>query len=135
VNPVQPTPGSEPTRRRPDNRFAVRQVKVHRDGAITFAIKVRGPGITRALVTARRARFVRTVQSRAAGHRFVFGRTYKRARRATTLRLRVSPNARGRRLVRHHAGRLRLRLSVSYTPTGGRSRRVGFPGLRVHGLS
>jgi virginiamycin B lyase len=124
VNPVPPTPGSGPPRRGPDNRFAVRRVKVHRGGAITFAIKVRGPGTIRALVTARIAR-----------HRFAFGRTYRRARRATTLRLRVSPNARGRRLVRHHASRLRLHLSVRYTPTGGRSRRISFSGLRFPGSS
>jgi DNA-binding SARP family transcriptional activator len=124
VNPVGPPVGPDGAPPRPNNRFALRQLKVHRDGAITFAVRVRGPGTIRALVTARRAR-----------QRFVFGRTYKRARRATTLRLRVSPNARGRRLVRHDASRLRLRLSVSYTPTGGQSRRVGFPRLRVPGSS
>jgi hypothetical protein len=99
-------------------------VKVDRDGTITFAVKVRGTGTIRALVTARRGR-----------QRFDFGRTYKRAPEATTLRLRVTPNARGKRLVRHQAGRLRLRLSVSYTPTGGRSRRISFSGLRIPGSS
>jgi hypothetical protein len=119
-NPVGPPVGGGRARPRPRNRFALRQVKVHRDGTITFAVKVPGTGTIRALVTARRAR-----------HRFVLGRTYRRARRATTLRLRVTPNARGRRLVRHHARRLRLRLSVSYNPTGGRSRRITVFGRRV----
>jgi uncharacterized protein YjbI with pentapeptide repeats len=98
VTPVQPPPGSDPAPPSPDqagpgadNRFAVRQVKVHRDGAITFAVRVRGPGTIRALATAWRVGPARTARRRPARDRVLFGRTHKRARRATTLRLRLPP--------------------------------------------
>jgi uncharacterized protein YjbI with pentapeptide repeats len=142
VNPVQPPPGGDGAPPPPDgadpsadNRFAVRRVKVHRDGSITFAVRVRGPGTIRALVTAWRVGLARPARGRPARDRVVFGRASKRARRATTLRLRVNPNAGGSRLVRQHARSLRLRLTVTYTPTGGRSRRVDSPVLRVPGSS
>ena len=54
-----------------------------------------------------------------------------RARRAVTLRLHLTPTARGRRLVRHHTYGVTLRLWVSYTPTGGRTRTIGIHGLHI----
>src|SRR6202042_1884402 len=42
------------------------------------------------------------------------------AHRATTLRIRVTPNARGRLLLDHHRLQTTLKLSITYTPTGGR---------------
>ena len=65
-------------------------------------------------------------------HRFVFARKHRTARRAARLRVRVTPNARGRRLVHHHTYRVLLRLWVTYTPTGGVPRSIGFYGLHFH---
>jgi hypothetical protein len=64
-----------------------------------------------------------------APRRFVFARAHKSALRAETLHFRITPNARGKRLVHHHTYRVTLRLWVSYTPTGGRYRKQGFYGL------
>ena len=58
-------------------------------------------------------------------------RTHESARRATTLHLEVRPNLRGKRLVRHHTYPVTLRMWVTYTPTGGRPRSIGFHGLRL----
>ena len=43
----------------------------------------------------------------------------------------VTPNARGKRLVLHHTYHAVLRLWVTYTPTGGNQRSVGFYGLHL----
>jgi len=64
-----------------------------------------------------------------AARRFVFARAHRTAAQAGTLHLPIRPNARGRRLVRHHVYRVTLRLWVSYTPTAGVSRSAGFYGL------
>jgi hypothetical protein len=72
-----------------------------------------------------------SVHLRPAPRRFVYARAHATARRAITLHLEVTPNARGRRLVRHHSYRVTLRLWVSYTPTGGRPRSTGFYGLHI----
>jgi hypothetical protein len=45
--------------------------------------------------------------------------------------LRVTPNSRGRLLVHHHTYRVTLRLWVSYTPTGGTHRSIGFYNLHL----
>ena len=45
------------------------------------------------------------------------------------LGLSLRPNARGRRLMRHHRYRVTLRLWITYQPTAGRARSVGFYGL------
>lgn len=66
-----------------------------------------------------------------APRRFVFARKPRTAHHASTLHVRVSPNARGRRLVHHHTYRVTLRLWVTYTPTGGEPRKQGFYGLRL----
>jgi hypothetical protein len=68
---------------------------------------------------------------RPASRRFVFARAHKTADVATTLHVRVLPNARGRLLVRHHTYAVTLRLWVSYTPTGGTYRSIGFYGLHL----
>ena len=56
---------------------------------------------------------------------------HRTAHQVGVLRVRVSPNARGRRLVHHHTYRVTLRLWVTYTPTGGEQRKQGFYGLHL----
>jgi uncharacterized protein YggU (UPF0235/DUF167 family) len=61
----------------------------------------------------------------------VFARAHGSANQATTLHLRVTPNARGGVLVHHHTDPVTLRLWISYTPTGGVYRSIGFYGLHL----
>jgi hypothetical protein len=124
--------GSGHRRRQPPNRFEVSHVATHRNGTITLAVKVHGPGRIDLLATAWNDNLAHaTVLLRPAPHRFVFGRSHKSVRRAITIHLTLRPDARGRRLVHHHTYRVALRLWVSFAPTGGRPRSTGFFGLRL----
>jgi hypothetical protein len=60
-----------------------------------------------------------------------FARAHKTATGRGKLVILVKPNARGRRLVKHHTYPVTLRLWVSYTPTGGRQRNIGYYGLHL----
>ncbi len=135
VRQIGPSPlanQSPPPPPLPNNHFKVSHITTHRSGAITFMVKVPGRGTVDVLATAWKNNLARTaVRLRPAPHRFVYGRRHATARRATTLHLRLTPNASGRRLVRHHTYRIVLRLWVSYTPTGGRFRSKGFKGLHL----
>jgi hypothetical protein len=116
----------------PSNQFTVRHLRVRRNGIIEFAVTVPHAGQLDVLETAwnnNLAHAARLLQP--ARHRFVFARTHKNARRATTLHFRVTPNARGRLLVEHHAYGVTLRLWVTYTPAGGTYRKQGFYGLHL----
>ena len=116
----------------PNNRFTVSHVKTHRNGSITFNVKIPGPGAIDVLETAWKDNLASAaVLLQPAARRFVIARHHKTASHATTLRLRVIPNKRGKRLVRQHTYRVTLRLWVSYTPTGGRFRKQGFYGLHL----
>ena len=61
----------------------------------------------------------------------VFGQTRVRAGRAGTVHVTVTPNGTGRKLVKHHHGKLRIQLSVGFTPTFGTARTQKFHGLFV----
>ena len=116
----------------PTNHFTVFHIKTHRDGTITFEVKVPGAGRIDVMETAWDDNLARAaVLLQPAPHRFVFARAHKTARQATTLQIRVIPNARGNRLVHHHTYRVVLRLWVTYTPTGGVYRSTGFYGLHL----
>jgi hypothetical protein len=116
----------------PDNHFTVSHIQTHRDGTITFLVKIPGPGTIDVLETAWDDNLARAaVLLQPAPRRFVFTRAHKTANRAITLHVRVTPNAPGRLLAHHHTYRVTLRLWVSYTPTGGVYRSIGFYGLHL----
>ena len=116
----------------PDNQFTVSHIKTHGHGIISLRVKVPGSGRVDVLETAWKDNLARAaVLLQPAARRFVFARARTTARRASTLRVRVTPNAHGRRLVHHHAYRVTLRLWVTYTPTGGKQRKQGFYGLHL----
>jgi PKD domain len=116
----------------PSNHFKVSRIKTHGNGSITFNVRIPGPGAIDVLETAWNNNLASAAVLLApAPRRFVVARVRKTARRATTLTLRVTPNKRGQRLVRHHTYRVTLRLWVSYTPNGGRFRKRGFYGLHL----
>jgi hypothetical protein len=116
----------------PSNQFAVLRRKPSADGVFRVSLKVPGPGTVNVLVTAWKDNLasVASVLQPARG-RFAFARARGTARRATTLRMLVRPNRRGSRLVIHHRYRVTLRLWVTYTPTGGNARSIGFYGLHL----
>ena len=113
-----------------NNHFTVSHLQVHRDGIVTLLIKVPGRGTIDVLETAskRSLACVAARQGPAPG-RCVFARARRIAHRAGTLKLRVIPTTRGKRLLRLHSYRVTLRLSVGYTPAGGKERTQGFDGL------
>jgi hypothetical protein len=90
-------------------------------------VKVPGPGKVHVMVTASNRSLVTaaTLRHHASG-RFVFARAHATAHRATTLHIRVTPNARGRLLLNHHRHQPTLRLTITYTPAGGRPHRIRY---------
>jgi hypothetical protein len=118
--------------RLPNNQFTVFHIRTHRGGTISFRVKVPGRGSIDVLETAWKNNLARAaVLLQPAPRRFVYARRHRTARRPGTLKLRVIPNARGRRLVHHHTYRVTLRLWVTYTPKGGKYRKQGFYGLHL----
>jgi YVTN family beta-propeller protein len=116
----------------PSNQFTVSRIKTHRDGSITLNVKIPGPGAIDVLETAWKDNLASAaVLLQPAARRFIVARQHTTASHAPTLKLRVTPNKHGKRLVRHHTYRVTLRLWVSYTPTGGRFRKQGFHGLHL----
>jgi hypothetical protein len=121
----------------PDNEFTITHVTAQADGAVSFRVKVPGPGSIDVLETAwsdnlsRAGQTVADVRLQPAAGRFVIARSHMTANRSETVR--VVPNERGRLLVLHHRYRVVLRLWVSYTPVGGSPRTIGFYGLHLGG--
>jgi uncharacterized protein YggU (UPF0235/DUF167 family) len=116
----------------PDNHFSVSHTMTHPDGAIGFAVKVPGPGRIDVLETAWNDNLEHTaVLLRPAMRRFVYARARTTSSTGGAVHLRVTPNARGGRLVGHHAYRVTLRLWVTYIPSGGHPRSIGFYGLHL----
>lgn len=115
----------------PENTFRVSHVKTHRDGTVTLDLTVPGPGTIDVLETAWNNNLARVAVLQPAKNRFVYARNHVDAAGAGTLVLRITPNARGKRLVLHHTYHAVLRLWVTYTPTGGNQRSVGFYGLHL----
>ena len=116
----------------PNNHFTVSHIKTHRSGTISFAVKVPGRGVINALGTAWIDNIAQsTVLLQPARNRFVYGRSHKNSRRKATIRMRLTPNARGRRLVEHHTYAVTLRLWVTYKPTGGQQSKLGFRALHL----
>ncbi len=131
-DPACPPKTRKPPPHHPNNHFTVSHIRTHRNGEITFAVKVPGAGRIDTLATAWKDNLARiAVPLKPAPHRFVYGRGHTTVRRATTRRLTLKPNAHGRRLVHHHTYRPVLRLWVTYTPTGGRLRSIGFRGIHL----
>jgi uncharacterized protein YjbI with pentapeptide repeats len=129
----QPRPTKTPARRRlPNNHAHINRIHTTPDGTITFTVRVPGPGRIDVLATAWNNNLARAaVLLHPAPHRFTYARSHTTARRATTLHLRVTPNARGKRLLHHHTYPIVLRLWVTFTPTRGHPHSIGFYGLHL----
>jgi hypothetical protein len=118
--------------RRPRNRLTAVRRQAHSDGAFIVTAKVPGPGRVDVLITAWKDNFASAARLlNPAPGRFVFARAHATAKRANTLRIVIKPNALGQRLVAHHRYRVTLRLWISYTPTHGLQRDIGYYGLHL----
>jgi uncharacterized repeat protein (TIGR01451 family) len=114
----------------PDNHFTVAHIHTSAGGTIRFSIRVPGPGTIDVLATVWKSNVAHAATTlQPAPRRFVFGRKHASGPRAGTFKLTLRPNARGRRLMRQHRYRVTLRLWVTYQPTTGRARSIGFYGL------
>jgi hypothetical protein len=124
----------------PDNHFTISahkgkvrgKIRGDANGKITFYVKVPGPGTIDALVSAADREIAKTASVPApAAHHFAYGRAHAHARRPATVKLVLKPNRMGRKLVRHHRGRIVLRLTVGFTPDHGIQRLSGVFGIHL----
>jgi hypothetical protein len=116
----------------PSNRVTRVRRKPHSDGTFIVTAKVPGPGRVDVLITAWNDNLaIGAAVLQPAKGRFVFARARTTAIHAGTLRIVVRPNARGRSLVAHHRYRVTLRLWISFTPTRGHQRDIGYYGLHL----
>jgi hypothetical protein len=120
-----------PVKAPPSNEFTISHIKVSRTGAVTFKVKVPGPGAIEAILTASDDTVASSAAVQQATARFNISRLHARAKHAETISLRATPNAGGRRLIKNHTHRITLRLYVTFTPTGGSARSKGFGGLHL----
>ena len=117
----------------PSNHLVTRpHLKLDADGRVVVVVKLPGSGRVDVLVTAWNDNLAHAAKLlNPAPGRFVFARATATASKATTLRILVHPNAKGRLLVTHHRYRVILRLWVTFTPTMGRARSIGYYGLHL----
>jgi hypothetical protein len=117
---------------RPSNRLTRVRRQPNSDGTFIVTAKAPGPGRVDILITAWKDNFAGAARLlNPAPGRFVFARAHAKARRAGTLTVVVAPGARGRQLIAHPRYQITLRLWISYTPTHGRQRDIGYYGLHL----
>jgi DNA-binding beta-propeller fold protein YncE len=118
--------------RHPSNRFMSSEPVVRADGTMVVAVKAPGPGRFDLLVSAAQGNLALPASPlQAPRGRFVFARAFATVAHAGVRRIVVRPNWLGRLLLRHHAGPVKLRVSIMFTPSGGIARTVGFRGLKI----
>jgi uncharacterized repeat protein (TIGR01451 family) len=100
----------------PDNRIVVTDVKPFPSGKVTLDIKVPGKGKLTATVTAGRTKF-------AIWSDQVNG--------AKTLHVTLKPGPAGKALLAAKAGKLTVKLKLTYTPKGGKAATTTIGGLKV----
>lgn len=116
----------------PDNRLVGRpRVEPHAHGMLIVTVRVPGPGeLVAAMLAPRRDLAAASAGCPRAHAYVVIARRSTAVRRASAVRLALRPGPRGRRLIAsHHGGRLRLR--ITYKPTGGLPRTVCYGDLRL----
>jgi WD40 repeat protein len=111
------------------NYFTASRVSIRAKGTISLFVKVPGAGRVDVLATAWRDNLARTAIVQPAPRRFVYARASRHVDAATTVHLLTRANKRGTRLLHHHTYRVTLRVWVTYTPTAGTPRSIGFYNL------
>jgi hypothetical protein len=124
---VAPAPSTPPTVTNTGgpkgNHFTLLQVIARADGTVSFSLTLPGAGVIDVLETASKSgKAARASLPKPERGRFAFARKHTAANRATTMTVRVTPNARGRRVLaqarRAHRA-LFINISITYTPSGG----------------
>jgi hypothetical protein len=116
----------------PNNILIPGHRKPQSNGAFTVTVKVPGPGTVDIFITAWKGNLANVARLfRPAKGRFVFARAHAIATHAGIVRIEVTPNQQGRRLVADHRYRVTLRLWITFTPTGGQPRSIGYYGLHL----
>jgi hypothetical protein len=115
--PLAPLPPGEFS---PPNAFAFATVAIERDG-LRFTFDFPGPGTLDALATTHRLT-AKTARLRPGPHRLSVGRLHASADGPGPRTFRLPLNANGRRILAIR-GKLPIRLSLVYTPTGGQNSR------------
>ena len=112
---------------RPSNHFLVSHLQSSPDGTVAFWVRVPWPGRIEVMATAWNSNLAQIAMLlQPAPGRFVFARALAITTHPSTLRLRVTPNRQGKRLVTRHTYQVTLRLWITYTPATGRPLSVGF---------
>jgi uncharacterized repeat protein (TIGR01451 family) len=101
---------------RPDNRFTVSRVKAHRNGSVTFKLKLPGPG---------------KIQVRELASGSTFGEKAVRLGRAGTITITVPPGRHGKALVASKPSKLVIQAQITFTPKGGVARKLTIRDVRV----
>lgn len=127
----------------PTNYFTVRHVVVHpdpesgtgqpdtdRDGIVAFDLNLPGAGKVSVLETAP-PKTAAGVATAGAQHRVVYATAQMTAGHAQTLKVEISPNAVGSRLVAEHPNHLWLQIVVTFKPTRGKARTEVFYGINA----
>ena len=60
----------------------------------------------------------------------MFSRKHVKLSRGGRILITVKPYAKGLRLIKHHSYKVRIRVWVTYIPTGGTQHTIGFEGAR-----
>jgi hypothetical protein len=114
------------------NHFTVSGVHTFADGTSKFRITVPGPGTIEVLETAPNDNLAHAATLLyPVPERIVFARKNLRASQTGTANVNITPTISGKQLLSHHRDRIVLRLWIAYTPTNGRPREIGVPGLHL----
>jgi hypothetical protein len=111
---------------RTGNHFTISQLRLAGGGVARLRLRLPGPG-----TVAVDAQAFTAAGGRAGRRRFAYGAARRRAHRGGALTIDVKPNARGRALLHRGGASTVITLAVTYTPTGGRPRRLRAGPLRV----
>ncbi len=110
---------------KPSPHLPVSHIHVNHKGVVSFDVSVPARGQIGVLETAPKSDEVKKAaaikQSPSPG-RFVFARKHLSAHGPGTIHVVVKPNARGKRLLKHHRHAVTIRLWVLYKPTIGQSK-------------
>jgi hypothetical protein len=108
------------------NRFNVAHVTANRRGTAQLSLKLPGPGTISAVASAWSA-----TGSKAMRRHFVYAVLRRTVTTAGVVTLRLSPNARGRALLRTAKAKPVISVAVTYTPKGAKPHMVRARLLRV----
>ena len=117
---------------RPDNHFTISGVKGHRNGSISFSVKLPGPGKIAVRESAPTANLASAAPRLTLGKgRFEFAALTVQFRRAGIFQVTIKPGTKGARLVKKHHSKVLVKLQAIFTPAGGLGRSTSVGGIEI----